>query len=140
MVSALSFLILVFVLGVHGVRRLLRVNPLTVAVSGVALAVGVTLLPMGAGAPLLNHYHGYLLGFYLGTPFWLDLGVYLTVVGSVLKILLPLMKSVHGLPAFVAEEEGRFAERLSEPIDLAACAPEGALGGADATTPKEGRP
>ena len=139
LVSALSFLILVFVLGVHGVRRLLRVNPLTVAVSGVALAVGVTLLPMAAGAPLLNHYHGYLLGFYLGTPFWLDLGVYLTVVGSVLKILLPLMKSVHGLPAFVAEEEGRFAERLSEPIDLAACAPEGALGGADATTPKEGR-
>jgi multicomponent K+:H+ antiporter subunit A/multicomponent Na+:H+ antiporter subunit A len=122
LVSALSFLILVFVLGVHGVRRLLRVNPLSVAVAGVTLAVGVTLLPVAFGDPVLNHYHGYLFGFYLGTPFWLDLGVYLTVVGSVLKILLPLMKSVHGLPAFVSEEEGRFAERLSEPIDLAACA------------------
>lgn len=122
LVSALSLLLLVFVLGVHGVRRVLRVNPLTVAVAGVTLAVAVALLPLAEGNPPLYHYHGYILGFYIGTPFWLDLGVYLAVVGSVLKILLPLIKSVHGLPAFVAEEEGRFAERLSEPIDLAGCA------------------
>lgn len=138
LVSALSFLILVFVLGVHGVRRLLKVNPLTLAVAGVTLAVGVTLLPVAFGDPVLNHYHGYLFGFYLGTPFWLDLGVYLTVVGAVLKILLPLMKSVHGLPAFVAEEEGRFAERLSEPIDLDAARDE-ASHAATATAPKGGR-
>lgn len=122
LVSALSLLLLVFVLGVHGVRRVLRVNPLTVATAGVTLAVAVALLPLAEGKPPLYHYHGYLFGFYIGTPFWLDLGVYLAVVGSVLKILLPLVKSVHGLPAFVAEEEGRFAERLSEPIDLAGCA------------------
>jgi hypothetical protein len=28
------------------------------------------------------------------------------------------MKSVHGLPAFVAEEEARYASRRDEPIDL----------------------
>ena len=33
------------------------------------------------------------------------------------------MKSVHGLPAFVVEEEARFAARGGEPIDLL---PEGA--------------
>ena len=137
LVSALSLLLLVFVLGVHGVRRVLRVNPLTVAVAGVILAVVVALLPLTQGQPPLYHYHGYIGGFYIGTPFWLDLGVYLAVVGSVLKILLPLIKSVHGLPAFVAEEEGRFAERLSEPIDLAGCA-ETEAGAAASKAAKEG--
>ncbi len=119
LVTALSFLILVFVLGVGGVRRLLRFNPLSLAAFGVTLSVLVALSPTLLGKPLFYHYHGYVLGFYIGTPFWFDLGVYLAVVGVVLKLMLPLMKSVHGLPAFVLEEAGRFAERDSEPIDLA---------------------
>jgi multicomponent K+:H+ antiporter subunit A/multicomponent Na+:H+ antiporter subunit A len=118
LVTSLSLILLVFVLGVHGVRRLVRFNPLSVAAGGVVLSIVVAFIPVALGMPLFYHYHGYVLGFYIGTPFWFDLGVYLAVVGVLLKLLLPLMKSIHGLPAFVLEEAGRFAERDSEPIDL----------------------
>ncbi len=124
LVTGLSLLLLVFVLGVHGVRRLLRFNPLSLAASGVVLSALVSLLPVALGQPLFFHYHGYILGFYIGTPFWFDLGVYLTVVGVVLKLILPLMKSIHGLPALVTEDAGRFVERDGEPIDLTAPEPD----------------
>jgi hypothetical protein len=74
--------------------------------------------PVFQGLPVLHHFHVYLGGFYLGGAFWFDTGVYLAVVGTVLKMIFPLMKSVHGLPAFVQEEQVRFAARASEPIDL----------------------
>jgi multisubunit Na+/H+ antiporter MnhB subunit len=118
LVTGLSLILLVFVFGVHGVRRLVRVNPLSIAAGGVVLSVLVSLIPVALGMPLFYHYHGYVFGFYIGTPFWFDLGVYLTVIGVLLKLILPLMKSIHGLPAFVLEEAGRFAGRDSEPIDL----------------------
>ncbi len=119
LVTGLSLLLLGFVLGVHGVRRLVKFNPLGVAVVGVFLALAAALFPaLVQGLPVLHHFHVYLGGFYLGGAFWFDLGVYLAVVGTTLKIMFPLMKSVHGLPAFVAEEEARFAARASEPIDL----------------------
>jgi NADH:ubiquinone oxidoreductase subunit 5 (subunit L)/multisubunit Na+/H+ antiporter MnhA subunit len=119
LVTAISLLLLTFAIGVHGVRRLVRVNPLALALVGVGLALSMAILPTLRGLPVFSHFHAYIFGgFYVGAPFWFDLGVYLTVVGAVLKLILPLMKSVHALPAFVAEEEGRFAERLSEPIDL----------------------
>lgn len=132
LVTALSLLLLVFVLGVQGVRRLVRLNPLSLAASGVVLSVLTALLPVALGKPLFYHYHGYIMGFYIGTPFWFDLGVYLTVIGVLLKLILPLMKSIHGLPAFVREDAGRFAARAGEPIDLAPIA--GTRGG----SPKEG--
>lgn len=122
LVTAISLLLLVFAIGVHGVRRIVRFNPVSLCVAGVALAAAMAVAPALRGLPLFSHFHAYAPGgFYVGAPFWFDLGVYLTVVGSVLKLILPLMKSIHGLPAFVAEEEGRFAERLSEPIDLRPC-------------------
>jgi NADH:ubiquinone oxidoreductase subunit 5 (subunit L)/multisubunit Na+/H+ antiporter MnhA subunit/multisubunit Na+/H+ antiporter MnhB subunit len=126
LVTGLSLILLTFVLGVHGVRRLVRFNPVGIAVIGVFFAIASALLPpLFQGLPVLHHFHVYLGGFYLGGAFWFDLGVYLAVVGTSLKLILPLMKSVHGLPAFVAEEEARFAARSSEPIDLV---PEGTEG------------
>jgi len=119
LITALSFILLAFVLGVQGVRRLVRLSPVTLAIIGVITAMGAALLPVLLGLPVLHHFHGYLGGFfYIGGAFWFDLGVYLTVVGTVLKLIFPLMKSVHGLPAFVVEEEARFAARTNEPIDL----------------------
>jgi multisubunit Na+/H+ antiporter MnhB subunit len=119
LVSALSLLLLSLVLGVHGLRRLVRFDPIGIAVAGVLLALAAALFPaLVQGLPVLHHFHAYLAGFYLGGAFWFDTGVYLAVVGTTLKIILPLMKSVHGLPAFVKEEEARFAARSSEPIDL----------------------
>ncbi|MFH1499112.1 MAG: hydrogen gas-evolving membrane-bound hydrogenase subunit E [Verrucomicrobiota bacterium] len=119
LISALSLILLTFVLGVHGVRRLVRFGPLGIAVAGVFLALAAGLFPaLVQGLPVLHHFHVYVAGFYLGGAFWFDLGVYLAVVGTALKIMLPLMKSVHGLPAFVEEEEARFTSVRCEPIDL----------------------
>ncbi len=119
LISALSLILLSFVLGVHGVRKVVRVNPIGIAIAGVFLALAAALFPaLVQGLPILHHFHVYVAGFYLGGAFWFDLGVYLAVVGTSLKIILPLMKSVHGLPGFVEEEEARFASLHCEPIDL----------------------
>jgi NADH:ubiquinone oxidoreductase subunit 5 (subunit L)/multisubunit Na+/H+ antiporter MnhA subunit/multisubunit Na+/H+ antiporter MnhB subunit len=118
LVTALSLLILVFVIGVHGLRRLVPFNPLTLAVFGVSLAMGIAVLPALQDLPLLNHLHLYLGSLYVGTPVFFDLGVFLAVVGVALKLILPLMNSVHGMPAFVVEEEGAFMSSLDEPIDV----------------------
>jgi multicomponent K+:H+ antiporter subunit A/multicomponent Na+:H+ antiporter subunit A len=123
LVTAMSLIILVFVIGVHGLRRLMRFNPIVLAICGVLISIGTAVLPVALGLPMLNHLHGYLGGFYAGSPVFFDLGVFCTVVGVTLKIMLPLMKSIHGLPAFVQEESGRFAAAGDEPIDIEA--PEG---------------
>jgi len=117
LVTALSLLLLVFAIGVHGVQRRLRFNPIALAIFGVALALGTALLPVLHGLPLLSSLHFYLGSFYLGTPIFFDLGVFCTVVGVALKLILPLMKAVHG-PAFVRKEEGVFMSASDEPIDL----------------------
>ncbi|CAM2863926.1 hydrogen gas-evolving membrane-bound hydrogenase subunit E [Rariglobus hedericola] len=118
LVTALSLLVLVFVLGVHGLRRLLRFNPMILAICGVLLTISTAIVPALKGLPMLNHLHNYIGSFYLGSPVFFDLGVFCAVVGVTLKLMLPLMKSVHGLPAFVNEEQGRFAARDSESIDI----------------------
>lgn len=119
LVTALSLLLLVFVWGVQGLRRRLPVDPMILAVAGVGLALAVTVLPALAGLPLLHHLHFYLGSFYAGTPVFFDLGVYGAVVGVSLKLILPLMNSVHRLPAFAREEQGAFMSELEEPIDVA---------------------
>jgi hypothetical protein len=91
---------------------------MTLAVAGVGLALAVTMLPTLKGLPLLHHLHFYLGSFYAGTPVFFDLGVYGAVVGVSLKLILPLMNSVHRLPAFAKEEKGAFMSDLEEPIDL----------------------
>lgn len=116
LVSALSLLLVAFAVGLTPLRAALRFNAMKLAVSGVVIAIASCLLPLAYGLPLLHHLHGDIAGFYVGTPMLFDLGVYLAVVGVTLKIMLPLMKSVHGMPAFVAEEAGCFAARLDEPI------------------------
>ena len=117
--TGLSLLLMAFAVGLTPLRRALRFNAMTVAVVGVIIAVATALLPMVYGLPILHHLHGDIAGVYVGTTMLFDLGVYLAVVGVTLKIMLPLMKSVHGMPAFVAEEEGRFAARTHEPIHFA---------------------
>ncbi|WP_438018629.1 hydrogen gas-evolving membrane-bound hydrogenase subunit E [Sorangium sp. So ce315] len=118
LITALSLLLLSFVLGVEGFRRRFRMKPMLVAVTGIALALGAAMLPLCFGLSLLHHLHTTVGPLTLGTPMLFDAGVFLTVVGVTLKLMLPLMKSVHGLPAFVREEEGAFTALASEPIDI----------------------
>lgn len=124
LVTALSLLLLTFIVGVERTRVLVPVNGVVLAVIGVGLAGGTAGIGIAFGDAALQHYHGYtpdlpwVGSLYFGTPMLFDLGVYLTVVGVLLKIVLPLMKSVHGLPAFVADEETRYSSTEDEPIDV----------------------
>jgi NADH:ubiquinone oxidoreductase subunit 5 (subunit L)/multisubunit Na+/H+ antiporter MnhA subunit/multisubunit Na+/H+ antiporter MnhB subunit len=118
LITALSLLLLSFVLGIDGLRRRLRVEPIRLAVAGIALALSAALLPLFFGFSPLHHLHTEVGPVALGTPMLFDAGVFLTVVGVTLKLMLPLMKSMHGMPAFVREEEGKFAALSNEPIDI----------------------
>jgi NADH:ubiquinone oxidoreductase subunit 5 (subunit L)/multisubunit Na+/H+ antiporter MnhA subunit len=118
LITALSLLLLSFVLGIEGFRSRFRVQATPVAVAGISLSLGAALLPLPLGLSLLHHMHITLGSVTIGTPMLFDAGVFFTVVGVTLKLVLPLMKSVHRLPAFVREEEASFTAPMSEPIDI----------------------
>ena len=118
LITALSLLLLSLVLGIKAFRRRLRVAPILLSVMGISLAILAALLPVGFGFSLLHHLHFNVGPLALNTTMLFDAGVFLTVVGVTLKLMLPLMKSVHGLPAFVREEEGALCAATSEPIDI----------------------
>lgn len=88
LLAASAAIVLGMALGVGTVRRLLRVNPIAIAGVGVLLAAASGLVSAFAGAP-------YLTGLWLplhvfGTPGLFDIGVYLTVFGTVTAIALAL--------------------------------------------------
>jgi NADH:ubiquinone oxidoreductase subunit 5 (subunit L)/multisubunit Na+/H+ antiporter MnhA subunit/multisubunit Na+/H+ antiporter MnhB subunit len=118
LITALSLLLLSFVLGIEGFRSRFRVKAIPMAVAGISLSLGAALLPLPLGLSLLHHMHTTVGPLTIGTPMLFDAGVFFTVVGVTLKLMLPLMKSVHGLPAFVREEEASFTAPMSEPIDI----------------------
>lgn len=77
-------------------RRSLRVRPVVLMASGLAVAVLSGLFGMFAGAPFLTGE--WLPGFslpllgkiHLGTPLVFDVGVYMTVIGFVLHVTFSL--------------------------------------------------
>jgi NADH:ubiquinone oxidoreductase subunit 5 (subunit L)/multisubunit Na+/H+ antiporter MnhA subunit/multisubunit Na+/H+ antiporter MnhB subunit len=134
--TGLSFVMLGFVQGIEKLHRFLRLDPARLAVLGMILAIASGLVAPLAGGEFFRHYHPYfrdvpLLGdVYLGTPLFFDLGIYLVVVGIVLKIVFPLVKSVEGFRAFLLEEERAYAAHDEEPVE-----PEALM-----VQPEEGRP
>jgi NADH:ubiquinone oxidoreductase subunit 5 (subunit L)/multisubunit Na+/H+ antiporter MnhA subunit/multisubunit Na+/H+ antiporter MnhB subunit len=121
--TGLSFVMLGFVQGVEKLRGFLRLDPLRLAVVGMLIALGAGVPGLWAGGPYLRHFHPHfenvpLLGsVYLGTPLFFDLGIYLVVVGTILKIVFPLVKSVQGFRAFLLEEERSYASPEEEPVE-----------------------
>lgn len=76
-------------------RRALRVDPRTLIAAGLAVAAGSGLFSLFRGAPFMTGAWGHLsLPYFdrlaLGTPLLFDAGVYLTVVGVTLMIILSL--------------------------------------------------
>ena len=55
----------------------------------------------------------------IGTPLTFDLGVYLTVVGVAIRLILILARPVEGLCALGARERRRYASRLERPVEVA---------------------
>ena len=76
-------------------RRLLRLDPRTVAGAGLLLAAASAICSLLVGEPLMTSHwvtvHAGAFGeLHLGTPLLFDAGVYLVVVGVTLTIVLSL--------------------------------------------------
>ena len=94
--ASLAFAVLSLARGAAEARRWLRVEPLTLAGIGLALAVasGIPGMLVPGGAPFLTHLWWQPSASLpkLGTTMLFDLGVYLVVLGSVLSYLFGLQK------------------------------------------------
>jgi multicomponent Na+:H+ antiporter subunit B len=121
--TALSLIMLSLAFGVPRTQEILRVDPVRLALSGLALAGLVALLPLFVGEPLLRHFHVKLENLpvigsvEVGTPLIFDIGVFLVVVGVTAKLIFVLARPNTGLTALAPGEWERYAARLEQPIE-----------------------
>ena len=90
LVAATAFVLIGLSDGPNAARGVLRVHPTRLVPLGLATSVVSGVVAMALGRPFLTGLWSEALG--LGTPLLFDLGVYLTVMGVVLSILLTLME------------------------------------------------
>jgi len=95
LVAASAFILYRFAYGVQAARSLLPVSPLSLFGGGLLVSASCGVLSLLEGYPLLTALWGamYLPGFgevHIGTPLLFDVGVYITVIGVTLTIILPL--------------------------------------------------
>ena len=95
LVAASAFVLYRLAFGPAEARRVLPVNPRALMGAGLLVAVASGSLPLLVGRPILTGLWGRVPvpgvgALDLGTPQLFDLGVYLTVVGVTLSIVLPL--------------------------------------------------
>ena len=95
LVAAAAFVLYRFAFGAEEARRALPADPQALIGAGLLVAVGSGSLPLLAGRPLMTALWGRVSvpGFGaldVGTPLLFDVGVYLTVVGVTLSIILLL--------------------------------------------------
>jgi multicomponent Na+:H+ antiporter subunit B len=122
--TAIALVLLSMAIGIESLHRVLRVDPMRVAVAGLGLALFTGWAPVMAGHAFLEHFQVHwnvpVVGeVHVGTPLLFDVGVYLVVVGVTSKIIFVLSKSTQRLPALVAEDEQRYSARIEEPIETA---------------------
>jgi len=121
--SALSIIFLTMTLDIKDVKRIIRLEPMNLAILGLILAYGTSLAPVFFNKPFLFHkmFHIYvpILGdLHVGTPMLFDLGVYFVVVGVTSKMILTFSSSVNMQPKFVKEQEEDFAPKGDVPVEL----------------------
>ncbi|NDV63538.1 Na(+)/H(+) antiporter subunit B [Puniceicoccales bacterium CK1056] len=98
--SAIGILILIFANGSAIITRLCPFDPIRLCAWGLAIATLAGLAGLAFSGSFLTHYHYKdpdfpLLGsLYLGTPLLFDLGVFLVVLGVILKVTLVLMDAL----------------------------------------------
>ena len=95
LVAAAAFVLYRFAFGVEEVKRVLPVDARSLIGAGLLVAAGSGSLALLAGRPLMTGLWGQVFvpgvgALDLGTPLVFDVGVYLTVVGVTLSIILPL--------------------------------------------------
>ncbi len=89
LIAASAFSLYGFVAEAPALRRLLRVDPRTIAATGLGVAIvsgfgGF----VAAGKPYLTSFWATVGGEKLGTPLFFDVGVYLVVLGAALTFVL----------------------------------------------------
>jgi multisubunit Na+/H+ antiporter MnhB subunit len=100
--SGVGVLLLIMANGSAIVTRICPFDPLRLCAWGLAVATSAGLCGMVISGAFLTHYHYKNMEFpilgslYLGTPQFFDLGVYMVVVGVVLKVTLVLMDALEG--------------------------------------------
>ena len=97
LVAAVPFAIFSIAFGAAEARRVLHVEPHVLIATGLLTALASGVLSLISADPFLTSSWGSLRlpGFPsidLGTPLLFDLGVYLTVIGVTLSIILTLME------------------------------------------------
>lgn len=121
--TAISLILLSLGIGLEELHRLIRLDPVRLAVTGLGISVFTGCAVLLGGHRFLQHFDWHIHDLpmvgdlHIGTPLLFDVGVYLVVVGTVSKIIFVLGKSTQGLRALVAEEEARYSSPLEQPIE-----------------------
>jgi len=121
--TAVSLLLLLLAEGLERTRQVLRVEPLHLAVAGLALALLTGLVPMVAGHPVLEHFwlrsaaHPQVPAVEVGTVLLFDVGVFLVVVGVMARLFLTLGRASDDEIALLPSEQADFASPDEEPIE-----------------------
>ncbi len=90
LVAASAVALVAMANGARAARRALLVEPRVLIIAGLVTAVVAGLLAAFAGEPFLTGLWQVIAGLPLGTPLLFDVGVYLTVFGSVAMLILAL--------------------------------------------------
>lgn len=95
LIAASMLILFALVFGVRKTRRALRVSPEALLIIGLAIALLSGLVGWLTGGELLQAWwysREVEIIKHLGTPLVFDLGVYLTVIGAMLTIVLTLIE------------------------------------------------
>lgn len=90
LVAASTVLLYAIANGVESARRLLRVDPRTIALVGVGIALAAGVLAIINDLPFLTGLWTFPGGLPLGTPLLFDVGVFFAVLGAVATLVLAL--------------------------------------------------
>jgi multicomponent Na+:H+ antiporter subunit B len=119
--SALALAVLSFDIGVNGVKRLFRIQPLTLALIGLLTSIFSAVIGPATGGSFMQHFNGHInLPFFgelhIGTPLIFDLGVALVVIGVFLRLLFSLSESAQGAGGLTPKEQEELPEGEYEVI------------------------
>lgn len=95
LVAAAAFVLYAIAYNVSAARKALRISPRALVAAGLILALGSGIVSLFLGQPFLTGQWGStplpIIGK-LGSPLVFDIGVFLTVVGSVLTTIFAAME------------------------------------------------
>lgn len=100
--SGIGFILLILANGTRIVPRICPFDPLRLCAWGLAVSVLSGLAGLVASGAFLTHYHyknpdfPVLGSLYLGTPLLFDLGVFMVVLGVIIKITLAFIDALGG--------------------------------------------